>query len=1092
MTHPHPRHQPPPPPKPPPARKRLLRGCLKAIRWLLKPTVILGLGTLALTDAWLEIQGAPPWLVARVEHALQAKGIHAEIRGLRAGLVGGITAEEVTVLDGAASRTPMLAAHRLRAGISKRRLLTGRLHLRTVEVERLAVYLPQNPAAPLPPHKLLIARLTGALRLHANRIEVESLRGDVAGVRVQAQGQITGLNLTRAAGPTAWSWQTIFAALGERERGWCIWLLNRFHAEGAPLNDGWIDLVFDVPAREPEHSAFSGNLSLTDLTLYGVDISTLRTRFEARNRTLRLQRLAVKFFSGQQLEADLEARLSDQTLAGRVTGNAKPAEVLPLLRLPIPELLRDAEFYAPVHFTLDLEPSPWLRPQEWRGNVSLATEHIKTAPAAADAAQLRLRLTPDATGPAGAGELTLAGVEIGNARFQSVRSTFTFDRDRLTAADIRLQVGADATEAMAGRVTYAFRGQTLEGDLQGTLQPATLLSLLPALPERIRTLGGEFKPATPPHVAARLDPSPATNPAAWRGRLEVGLGEARFRDLRLSGGQASAEFKPGQVTLDATLTAAEPPQDLTTHLELDTAAERIQGQLHGRLHLDWLLAGLRLHDSFVGQRIHQPDAPLEFNLRLDQSPLPPAAWSGSGTLTAAAADYEDLSLRNLTCPAFAFRPGHLAFHRITTQTAAGETLAGNLDLALPSGEITLQARIHGDPRLTRVFVAPGASRTLYDEIWRDCKWDPKRLPDITISHLRFRDSEKDRPWEFELDTQIAATGCSWRGVPVESVSTDLQVRLPGALHCRNAQIQTRDGTLTGNVELYFGGLSMCRFNLAGTLDPRLLLRTLNPDWDRYFADIQFGERTRFACDGHFLLAPEPRPILRGTLDSGQCTYRRLRLENLSARWLLDGQRLAWLPVVARLYDGRVFGSGEYDFGAEFGRIILNGGRIKFNDLLRAVSDSPRDIQGELSASCRLDLYRLRPEADLSITGAGDLWIRDGDLWNIPVMNRLGKLVGLSTFGRIGKLQTNLVFAGDHVRIEDLTTDGTILSLQGTGDYAWKNRALQMNVRGTTLQQTKIIPWLLSPFFSIFEAGLTGTVEDPHWTLGRRWRRRAEP
>lgn len=1061
----------------------VLKGLFRAVAWLFRKPVLLALLILlAAADFYCETYGLPAPALEKIRSSLKARGVVAGIGELRAGVVRGVVAERVTVYDAAHPDEPMLEVQQLVMQPDMKKLLTGTFRPQQIRFEQLGVYLPADPARPQPLYRRFLGRLSGQIRLHRNRLEVVSLQGDLAGVRVQVRGDLTGLrDLPERPPPEKpFSWEMLLEQAKTQGMGPVLLVLQEASRRGVPQNDGWADISFSVPVTRPARAVVSGSFSLSDLTVDGVDIRKVRSRFLFRDGRVNLQQFNLQVPGDQSLTADLEFNTRTRLVSGQVQGVFLPDPALRLFRKPVPELLRQIRFHAPLQFSLTLAPSPWDDPEQVRADLAVEGQGADAGPFSVGGAEIRLHFDPKAD-PRRKGELHLRDLRIRGIAVRDVAADVTADTQTITVSGIRVEAGSAAGENLAGTVTYRQAERQLSADLRGNLMPATILALIPGVPDGLLVLSRELTAAKAPQFACTIEPSPAQDPAAWKGRLDVTLSPSAFRDVRLQGGSVAAAFAPGTVHLASRFDVeGEPAQTLNADFTIRPAVGRLQGTVAGSFYADRLYRGLRLPNHYIADRIHQNGTPLKMAATIEDSPLSPAQWTGSGTLATANAAYEDLVFKE-AASGLRFQPGKLCFPGIKGVTAAGETLAGDIAVGLPSGDLDLNAVIRGDPRLVRVFVSAGESRAIYDQVWKDFAWDPADLPEINLKSLTYRQTPDGTTWTFGLKAHIFARNSTWRQLKTQEVETDIDMDLPRTLILQNCRVKADKGNAAGGAELYFQGLPICRFRLAADAPPRLLLHTINPEWDGAFEGIRFGDATRATCEGNFFLGPEPRPVLRGTLDADSCWYKQLRFDRLAMRWYVDGTRLGWNPAAATLYKGNVFCTGFYDFNSETGQFNLNCDSISLGNLLRSASPATDlSAQGKLASNCRVDLYRPTPGAPLALKGTGRVWVSQGDLWNLPIMNRLGQIVGLSSLGRISRLDADLTFRGNRVEVPEFTTDGTILALRGNGAVNWTDQTLDFKVHGVALEKTYIIPWLLKPFFSMFDAELTGTVDDPAW------------
>jgi hypothetical protein len=151
-------------------------------------------------------------------------------------------------------------------------------------------------------------------------------------------------------------------------------------------------------------------------------------------------------------------------------------------------------------------------------------------------------------------------------------------------------------------------------------------------------------------------------------------------------------------------------------------------------------------------------------------------------------------------------------------------------------------------------------------------------------------------------------------------------------------------------------------------------------------------------------------------------------------------------------------------------------------------------EGSISAHCRLQILRGWAGRDLQVYGDGNLSVTQADIWRVPLFDPLGRLLDVSFLsritggktsglGRITRLDAELGLNGDRMIVRSLTTDGTIVSLRGRGEYCWETDRLRLTVSGETLDKAGIVGWIFRPIsWAFFNAELTGTSKDNKWRL----------
>jgi len=126
-------------------------------------------------------------------------------------------------------------------------------------------------------------------------------------------------------------------------------------------------------------------------------------------------------------------------------------------------------------------------------------------------------------------------------------------------------------------------------------------------------------------------------------------------------------------------------------------------------------------------------------------------------------------------------------------------------------------------------------------------------------------------------------------------------------------------------------------------------------------------------------------------------------------------------------------------------------------------------------------------------------IGEGDLWRVPVLTQLGDLLDLPLLhrlsrggtiglGKISSLRADLVFDGERVAVPNLFTDGTVVSLSGSGEYSWRTDRIEFDVIGETFRRVGFVSWVTTPLSWVFSARLSGTGKDYKWRMNNALKR----
>ena len=1075
-----------------------VRWFYKGVQFLLTPTAVVAILGLGGADLYLENKGLPPggveWVQAwLVRHA----GVCAEIEEVRAGLFRGIVAENVTVWDGSRPGSPLLEAETIQLQLDWHQLAMGRFRLRAVRGEGLGLYLPLDRRDPDSMLKLPLIRLSGNARIRADNVELSSLTGDVAGIKVQLRGTFSETDLFFQRLRERWEadrqdpfgpqpffgWEALTGLQGDVLQASLRTLIQSVAKNGVPQSDGALDARFTLPLTQPRNGRIWGTLSLADISLHSVDVRKIRTRFALYDRKLKLEQAFLQVIGDQMAAGEVECDLVRHRLHGSARGTLNPEVLFRLLGKPVPRLLAETRVGSPVNFSVTLRPSPWTL-ENLDADVHGRVSGLWYGDWAVGEAETTVAFRP---GQPRSAELRLSDVRFRGFTARRLTASGTFELTNVQISHLDVSVDDAHREEVTGSATIYPGDGAFSAELQGRLRPAGLLALWPEAPAGLRQVAAEpqFDQGLP-SLTCRIERSPFA-PAAWNGTLSVTAQDWRFRKLLVGKSETEARFVPGRVDLTQRATfGPEGKQSFDGSMVLYPERRTWQGSGKMNIWLDRLLQDLLPGSpGYIFSRITQQGEPAAVDVRVDESPLAPENWTGHGHAIVRDASYENLRFTSAEGD-IEFAPGLLAFRGINAQTVANELLQGEIAIGLTAGTVQLAGTVVGDPRLAQVFVAAGTCRDNFLRVWQDLTWDAASPPTTTIESFKFFSAANDPYWSLQMKAHLTGRNGAWKGTPAALLEVDGELDLPRRASFRNARVCVGDGEASGGVELSFDGIPACHFHLHNSGDPRQLVRVLNPAWESYFQNLQFSDKSQVECEGSFFFAADARTRLWGTLDTPMFQRRRLRVEDLSAKWRWDGTVLGWSPAAARVYGGKLLTTGTYDFATDSGQILVSGEEADLAQLLEALGAGGKGTRadGKLSATCRLELLRFTPTAPLQINGTGRIWLTHGDLWGLPVLGKLSDLIGLGGIGKISRLDAELTFAGDHVVVPDFHTDGTLLALKGAGDYRWDTQKLEFKVRGEALKTTRVLPMLLKPLFWFFEADLTGTVSEPRWSLAR--------
>lgn len=180
----------------------------------------------------------------------------------------------------------------------------------------------------------------------------------------------------------------------------------------------------------------------------------------------------------------------------------------------------------------------------------------------------------------------------------------------------------------------------------------------------------------------------------------------------------------------------------------------------------------------------------------------------------------------------------------------------------------------------------------------------------------------------------------------------------------------------------------------------------------------------------------------------------------------------------KLFGGQLLGTLQLDLGQE-GPPYIADFKLQGNELQDILTTyfGKQDAHGITSGTVHLT-GRLNDVK--SIEGGGELQIKDGDLYQIPVLGGLSQVIGSILpvgYSRAEKGSTKYSFKDGVLILKDLSLSSATFALIGDGTYNFVEDELDMRVRVNVRGPLGV---LLFPVSKAFEYRGTGPLSQPKW------------
>lgn len=868
-----------------------------------------------------------------------------------------------------------------------------------------------------------------------------------------------------------------------------------------------------------------GWLDLTSTIIHGVVVPKLRGEFNLREHRLEIRQQLLLSMQ-ETINAEAVIDLTEGTIMGNANGAIMPASLLSLTAMPPSLLPSEIVFADPVNFSATLPKSYLTSPQSWRPEVDFTFNQVSlhrisfhdgSGVIAYDNGKIHLRQLKAAldyrnreiiriSASYDCRRHTISGAIQGRCnirrlvgKYYSLRHSvlpaedryenFTAVIDESPIGDWR-QIRADA-EITRRRLEY---GVIRLQDLRSTIR---LRDGQVVIPEISAGIAGSrhcrFSLATRFPLKSLLSSTPV---------LTLPM------QLRVDGEGLSP--LPGLTPVLEAAATVKVDFDQST-LSITNGSGRTAATPLGMILRQLLHSGDPALDEFLAWTRGWTMAPFTFA-------MPPWEWDGASEWAIngdlAFDDWEFMTVPlDYGSAKVAVSANALQFTEIDGRLAGQEKPFSIERIAVDFQPVAIKIdniRYQGPPEAVEPFVHDAGARDIYRRIWHDVTWMGTGAPQFFIRSLQYHDLPGGR-WSFTLDGNFHALDACYRELHLPQSSCDIRLDLPGndGLRLENIRVAAANATnaLTARAIIRFdrgiSGEFEADFRDSG-LDLLEILRNAIPPIAPALSGFTLDQSGQFQCHGSFDTSLNTFNV-DGTMVTAQIQYRNFSLNDVDCSLGYGGDRLSWNLHNARLRGGRLFSSGEFNLNGKNGKCVIDAQAIPLAELAKlaafaysnnggeAPSPDASNYQGAVSINASTDFFIGWANQPFLLDGYGHLELRNADLWRIPLLTTLGKLLSAGSFnffssdaiaklGSISKLNADMEFRGRRIDVSQLMTNGTVIALLGSGRLDLTTREVDFVVSSELLSAVRFISWPLRPLAWAFEARLVGTIPEISWKL----------
>ena len=241
---------------------------------------------------------------------------------------------------------------------------------------------------------------------------------------------------------------------------------------------------------------------------------------------------------------------------------------------------------------------------------------------------------------------------------------------------------------------------------------------------------------------------------------------------------------------------------------------------------------------------------------------------------------------------------------------------------------------------------------------------------------------------------------------------------------------------------------------------------------------------------------------RGELAIDSLTYKDLQFAQVTGPlWIDDRQVLlgSWVdrrrnegspagvsgrkprPLTARLFGGTVYGDGWITLGAE-PRYVFNASlsEADLSRLAQEVIVGRQNLRGKITATANL---RGKGRSLNGLGGQGTIQLRDGDVYQLPLMVALLKILSIRPPDQTAFSTSDIDFRieGEHIYFDRINFNGDAISLRGTGEMDFQ-QSIRMTFHAIVGRGDLNIPLIKELFTGasqqIMQIHAGGTFQNP--------------
>ncbi len=440
----------------------------------------------------------------------------------------------------------------------------------------------------------------------------------------------------------------------------------------------------------------------------------------------------------------------------------------------------------------------------------------------------------------------------------------------------------------------------------------------------------------------------------------------------------------------------------------------------------------------------------------------------------------DLDWREFRCGGETVDRLRVPFARDGTRTfipeavleAGGERLT--VELIEDRGARTVKARVAGsvNPKRLQAALPEGAQPFL-----NSCEFSEGVALEASMEGRSFRVGE------WRVGSRASVRGAVYKGVKISRLETDVESDGKTLLF-RDVVLEKPEGRGTAaEMELDLATRRMRVKEGRSQLHVQQTGHLFGGNFEEYCRPYVFRAPPRVDFAGMIDLGNGPGTDLAVKVNGGAMTYpflgRILPPTAVEAEMQFRGARMSLRQLRARLYDGTLAGTAEFDFSRP--EAVMDGkyevASMDFAKFMAGLFDVG-GVSGRISGTCAIRGQIGRME---SLRGGGDVAVADGYLMSIPFLGGLSAVMNTIVpnlgYAKASDARGAYTLAEGFVRTQDLKISSALFSIICDGEYNFVRDQLGMDARVNVRGPAGL---MLFPVSKLFEYRGTGPLKNPKW------------